>query len=323
MKKKLLSMVVAVAMVVSCVCEASAAFVDESATNGEGRIDNVLTTATVATVNEYDYIEQLEESTYEELGDLGITAQEAESIVSEFKHALSERASLSDDELKAYGYNNTEIEILHDYANGQELSAAQLRAVSSTCSGEIKCYSVTTKTAKFGYKWTWNRCPVLTLSDASAMRWIAYDSTESDIGVQQTSSSMKIDYYYKGNAAGEGGKMFDMNGTNEPNLDFNTLNMQFPVGLSHSSPSGIIFDCYAKTGEVTVSIKVPAKSEQSIRYIFVAGLYGHTLVGVGSPCVSYSNGAVGIAFTGQTNTDSIASRKATLSEGSNKVDYWG
>lgn len=47
MKNKLLSIVVAVAMMVSCVCEASAAFVndtiiDGSPTSGEGRIDNVL-----------------------------------------------------------------------------------------------------------------------------------------------------------------------------------------------------------------------------------------------------------------------------------------
>lgn len=316
MKKKLLSIIVAVAMMVSCVCEARAAFVDEfsanveksdtivagTLTNDEGRIDDALTTAVF---NEYEYIEQLEESTDEELGDLGITTKEAESIVSEFRYALLERASLSDMELKSYGYSDTEIELLHDYASGQELSAAELRAVSSTCTGEIKRYSVTTKAAKFGYKWTWDRCPVITLSDASAMRWIAYDSKGSDIGVQQTSYSMKIDYYYKGNAAGEGGKMFAMNGDSEPNLDFNTLNMQFPVGLSHSSPSGIIFDCYAKTGEVTVSIKVPEKSQQSISYIFVAGLYGHTLVGIGSPCVSYSSGGIGIGFTGLTTTDDL------------------
>ena len=43
MKKKLFSVVVAVAMMVSCVCEASAVFVDKSVTNGEGKIDNVLT----------------------------------------------------------------------------------------------------------------------------------------------------------------------------------------------------------------------------------------------------------------------------------------
>lgn len=43
MKKKLLSIVVTVVMMVSCVSEAGAVFVDGSATNGEGVVNNVLT----------------------------------------------------------------------------------------------------------------------------------------------------------------------------------------------------------------------------------------------------------------------------------------
>lgn len=279
---------------------------------------------TMASFNEYDYIELLEESTSEDLDDIGITMQEAENIISEFENALFERASLPESDLRAYGYNDSEIELLHAYANGQELSTAELRAVSSTCTGEISRGYVTATTANFTYKWTWDRCPVITLSDASAMKWIAYDSNDQEIGVQQTSVRMNVHYYYKGNAAMEGGKMFDMDGENEPNLDFNVLNMKFPVSLAYSSQSGIIFDCYSKTGEVTVSVKIPDGStqNQSIHHIFIAGLYGHTLVGIGSPSVSISAGSIGISFTGNTSIDSIASRRATIYRDKTTVEYW-
>lgn len=57
-------------------------------------------------------------------------------------------------------------------------------------------------------------------------------------------------------------------------------------------------------------------------HIFVGGLYGHTLVGIGSPSVSVSAGSIGISFTGNTSTDPIASRKATIYRATTGVEYW-
>ena len=274
--------------------------------------------------NEYSYIQTLQSSSVEELESLGVSPQEAQKTISEYERSLFERAQLSDSELRAYGYDNAEIELFHAYADGQVLSYEQLYSLGSTCYADIVRESCSPTTATFSYVFTWNRCPIMTLSDSAAMRWIVYDENGEEIGVQQTSSSMIIEYHFKGNAASDGSDALahlDF-GTNEPNLDFNTLNMQFDVYQPHISENGSIFDCYAKRGTVKVSIKVPNGINQTIHHIFVGGLYGHTLIGIGSPAVSVTPDSIGISFTGNTSIDSIASRKATIYRTSAVVEYW-
>lgn len=272
--------------------------------------------------NEYDYIQTIRQSNSQELEALGLNTQKAEEIVCEFEEALAVRASLSDEQLTAYGYDDFEIELFHKYVNGEELSSNELKALSSTCTGDITCQWITPRAAQFTYTWTWNRCPIVTLSDCSALRWIAYNDESIEIGVEQTSSSMNIQYYTTGNAAGDGAFAYTQNGSNEPNLDFNTLNMQFLEFGSMVAPSGMIFDCYAKIGKVSVAIKIPTGVDQTIDHIFVAGLYGHTLIGVGSPSVSVSPGSCAISFSANTSVDAIAPCRGTITQGSTTIKYW-
>ena len=274
--------------------------------------------------NEYDYVELLQTSSPQELEEKGLSEQETTAIISNFESALLNRASLSDSELRAYGYNNSEISLFHALANGETLSSEELRALGSTCNGSITRHSCNTKTAEFSYTFTWNRCPLITLSDSAAMRWIAYSSDGGEIGVEQVSHSLTLEYHFQGNAASSGPAFAHYGSpTIEPNLDFNTINMQFPVYQTHlSSGTGIIFDCYARTGTIRVSIRVPNNVSKNSNHIFVGGLYGHTLVGVGSPSVSVSTGSIGISFTGNTSIDPIASRKATIYRATPVVDYW-
>lgn len=279
----------------------------------------------IESFNEYDYIEMLQESSPRELMELGLSDQEAAETIAAFESALFERALLPDAELRAYGYDDSEIALLRAYANGQVLSSEELQSLGSTCTGKLRRLSCSTTTASFSYTWTWDRCPIVTLSDSAALRWIAYDADGGEIGVEQSSSSMNVDYYYMDKTTSDSSTtvVFSFPGTNEPNLDFNTLNMQFPVYRTYtSSGTGIIFDCYAKSGTVQVKIKVPAGVNQTIHHIFVAGLYGHTLVGVGSPSVSVSKGSVNIGFTGNTSIDSIGFARGTISRTSTIIDEW-
>lgn len=280
-------------------------------------------TIQVVSTNEYDYIELLQTSTPQELEEIGISEQEAITIISSFEDALLERASLSDSELEAYGYDDSEIALFHALAAGETLSPAELRSLGSTCEGTITRHFLTLTSAKFSYTFTWDRSPYIMLSDSAAMRWIAYDSSDREIGVEQVSSSMLVEYHYY-SPTSDGSPAFSHHGypSNQPNLDFNTLNMQFPVYQAEGSPSGIIFDTYAKTGTVTVTVEVPLGSTAELHHIFIGGLYGHTLVGIGSPSVSVSAGSIAISFTGNTSTDPIASRKATISRETTGVEYW-
>ena len=275
--------------------------------------------------NEYEYIEMLQNSSPRELEDLGISEQDAAAVITAFEEALLERSLLPDSELRAYGYNNYEISLFHNYANGQVLSSSELQALGSTCSGVITRHSCSGKSATFSYTFTWDRYPLVGLDDSAALHWIAYDNDGHEIGVEQSSMSMTVKYYRKTHNTGESpsGYVYDDVGTSEKHLDFNTLNMQFPVNQSYASEnSGIIFDTYAKTGTVRVSIRVPSGVSANIDCIFVAGLYGHTVVGIGAPSVSVSKGSFGISFTGNTSMDELADRKATIYRNSTSVEYW-
>lgn len=274
--------------------------------------------------NEYDYIQIIKESTPQELATLGVSEQEATEIISSFEDALSARASLSETELRGYGYDESEIALLHAYANGETLSPSQLRDLGSNCEGTITLNNVSANSASFSYTFTWDRCPIQTLSDSAAMRWIAYDADDHEIGVEQDPFSMTVGYYYvdKTSADPSSTLVFLYPGTNEPNLDFNTLNMQFPVHKTHTGSSGIISDCYAKTGTVNVTISTPSGIDQAIHHIFVGGLYGHTIWGVGSPSVNVGQGTINISFTGNTSIDPIASKRGTIYRASSTIEYW-
>lgn len=323
--KKFFSLVLAVLISMSYCVSAFAVDSDqivsfESAQEAANDFSNIQ----VESFNEYDYIDILQRSTPKKLEELGISVQEAASVVSEFENALLERALLSDSELRGYGYDDSEIGLFRAYSNGQMLSSAQLRSLGSTCSATITRSSVSLKSATFSYTYTWNRCPIVTLSDSAAMKWIAYDNAGGTIGVEQTSYSMTIDYYHmdKNTSGSSSTPVFLGIGTNEPNLDFDVLNMQFPVYRTFTASNGISSDCYAKTGTVQVSVRVPSGNNQSIHHIFVGGLYGHTLAGIGSPNVSVGKGSINIGFSGNASVDSIASRKATIYYASTNVEYW-
>ncbi len=146
--------------------------------------------------NEYDYIERIQESSPKELEEVGLSVQEAQVIISEFYNALSERAALSDDELHAYGYSDHQIDLLHSFAAGQTLSSSELRSLGATCNGEIVRTYCIGKSARFSYTFTWQSCPIMTLSDSAAMRWIAYDDNGNTIGVEQSSRSISVEYHF-------------------------------------------------------------------------------------------------------------------------------
>ena len=276
-------------------------------------------------VNEYDYIDMLQNSSPQELEEIGLSEFEAMEIVSNFENALLNRASLSDSTLAAYGYNDSEIALFHRLAAGESLSSVEPQSLGSTCTGSITRHSCYLKSAEFSYTFTWNRCPIATNSDAAALRWIAYDSSDSEIGVSQKSSSLTVEYHFTGNAGSDGSPAFAHYGTPtyEAQSDFNTINMQFPVAQTHLvSGTGMILDCYAKTGTVRVSVKVPNGVTGNIHHIFVGGLYGHSVLGVVSPSISVSKGSIGISFTGGVTVDHIADRKATIYYSSETVEYW-
>ena len=263
----------------------------------------------VQTFNEYDYITMLQESPVDKLEAMGLTNDDVNSIVAEFEDALDRRAALSDSSLENLGYSSREISLLRAYASGSDLSDAELQAVTGTCTGYLAKEFCNGSSASFNYSWQWDHCPMMTFSDSAAMRWIAYDSSGHELGIIQTDVS-GIVYYWNGDI-----KHHSWPATQEPNLDFNSVNMQFTVKQTLTGSSGITIDYYAKTGTVTVEVELDENVDNEINYILVAGLYGHTTVGVGSPSIGVGiPGSVSISFSGNTSIDATGARKAKITQ---------
>lgn len=270
--------------------------------------------------NEYDYIVSLQEASPQKLMSSGLTQQTANSIVSQFEAALTQRAALPEDQLKGLGYNDEEIAILRAYLNGASLSDSQLRAITGTCTGSFNCTSFTSRAATFSYTWEWDHCPVMTFSDSAALRWFAYDVNSNEIGVIQKSVTTRVNYYFK--PIGSVGTLaYSVPATLEPNLDLNTVNAQFPVAGTKVGESGIISECYAHSGTTTVSIELAKGTSSNLHHISVAGLYGHTTLGIGSPSVSVGKDSLAISFTGNVGIDPVGDRKATINN-DKSISYW-
>ena len=108
---------------------------------------------------------------------------------------------------------------------------------------------------------------------------------------------------------------FTRSGTQEPDLDFNSLNIQFDEAEKFQSSTTMTEEAYAGNGYVRVSVKVEPEVHNSISYLKVAALYGHTTVGVGSPSISLSPaGSISISFSGTSVIDSIAGDKVKITK---------
>jgi hypothetical protein len=265
-----------------------------------------------ATINEYDYVMALEDASAEELEEVGLTKEDVSTLSTEFRNSIAERAQMTDKELGDLGYNAEEVALLRDYAQGEALTTAELRAIAGECTGDIKLYNCGTKYAQFSYTWDWDHAPAISLADSAAMKWVAFDSVSKAFDVTRYDLTCKIDYYVGPQ------KFYEGTGTEEPNLDFNVVNMQFNVLKSLGDQTY----AYAKHGEVKVKVKVEEESDAIINYIKIAGLYGHTLIGAGSPTVAVGPGVgnISISLTGNTSVDNIGGRKAKIGAG-NTFEY--
>lgn len=263
------------------------------------------------TMNEYDYIAELRQANSNELADMGITRAEADIIVSEFEDALFERATLPDNKLAGMGYTADEISSFRAYAAGARLADAEIRALTGTCTGNIKVRNCGTKYATFYYTWEWDHCPLIPLSDSAAVRWLAYDTNGYEFSVIQTGLDVEIEYYWNNTL------QFTREGEEEPGLEFNTVNIQFDVTEIFYKSNTIPEEAYAKKGKITISLEVDDSVTNEINYILVAGLYGHTTIGSVYPSVSLSPGeSVSIDFSGNLAIDPVAAKKAKINRGS-------
>lgn len=242
-------------------------------------------------MNEYDYIVALQNATQEELDAMGLSRTEADTIIADFEVALQERVLLSEETLYGLGYTQDEIDALHTYNERSIMSVETMRAITGTCTGYITASYATAKEVTFKYDWVWDHAPIMKLKDSVAMCWIAYDSNGHEVDVTKTGEKCSISYYWNGSV------QFTRSGTQQPNLSFNTINVQFDESEKFQSSTTRTEEAYAGNGYLRVTVKVESGVNNSINYIKVAALYGHSILGSDAPSIGFSiPGSISISF---------------------------
>ena len=233
------------------------------------------------TVNEYDYIMGLQMTSAEQLAEENLSTEDVRRITNDFHMALKERATLSDKELRDFGYNQKEIALLKAYEQGIALTDTEYRAVTGTCTASFSLASHTPKDAIFTYTWNWDHAPLMTFNDSAAVKWMAYDSTSQNIDVNRDSISSTV-YDYNGTY-----RYGEESAKRQVNLDDNAACFQFPVVKTYIRNNQTI-QAYARTGYIDVSISVDPLSSAEMLYLKVKGLYAHSTISISSPSLAIS-----------------------------------
>lgn len=265
-------------------------------------------TAEVSTYNEYDYIMALKNAPAQQNA-----AQNNSDVAEEiraFEEAFAERAALPDETLEQLGYSSDEIHLLRRYASGEALTDSEMRAATATCTGVITKQGFSGRLVMFTYTWTWNKCPAITLKDAYAMRWRAFDSNIHDLaGIEPTAPMEAKIKYYVGQTHYE-----TINGKFQSDLDVNSVNVQLEVTRpAYYDAAGLQVNSYAKTGYVKVTVGISKPTGNEIYYMHVSALYGHTTLGASFPSLSIGYPpSIALSFSGNLVIENIAGHKVRI-----------
>lgn len=274
--------------------------------------DEVQSEFATTSINEYDYVATLDNSSSIELHEMGITEAEAQRVIEAYNDGLEERAMMSDEELYGLGYSPSDINLLRKYKATGSLTEAEQYALAASCDGYITASNMTDSQVIFKYNWEWDQSPIVVGTDAAAVQWIAYADNLESIGVRRSDSECKVTYYYgnssKGSAYGEkGDKIGDK-----------VADYTFDIGKTTTSSTGDVVYAYAKKGYIEVSLYVPGAT-RDLSYVAVGGLYGHTNVNLGpTPSVNYSAGStdLSLSFTPSWSVDETAPARVHIEQGS-------
>lgn len=244
-------------------------------------------TPTLHSFNEWDIVEDLENANDAVLLEYGVSRDDADAIVADYYRALNKRAHMTDKELYGLGYSSEQIELLHAYAQGKPLNNNEIRAVAATFSDYVFVSSVTNRKATFKYNWTWSQAPMVLLGDSAALLWKAVKTDGSEIDVIRFKRESVIYYYY-------GNTLFTTYTSAQfENIGFNGANVQIPMIYTNGD-----YDIYAKSGSITIGVKVDDSVTGNFAYVRIIGQYAHTTIGVGFPSISTSNpSTLSLSFT--------------------------
>lgn len=247
-------------------------------------------------MNELDYIKQIQSYTLEDLIEYGYTVEEAEEILNhDYNQDLIEMSKKSDKSLKEEGYSSSQIDSIKSYDGS--IDAVTYAQINDLSDAELDLYwgpTLINNTNQFNiyYDAEWTSAPIFHFKDIVAIGWVACNKSSIPISMKHKESPSCFVQYYMGNSY-LGMRDFSSSAT----YTSASATLKFPV----SDPGAISEGSYAKT--ISGSIRLETQSgSNNLSTIQIAMGYGHTVINIGSPSVSFSFPAgisVGITFSYQ------------------------
>ncbi|MEA4902921.1 hypothetical protein [Desulfitobacterium sp.] len=229
----------------------------------------------VITVNEYDYVKEIQNMSTSELKAKGLTDEEIGNLptVAEYKDKMKERSKLSKETLKDMGYSDNQVQAFTNFTGAESEVTALSATVTIDCAITTFSYSASTDRTTLSTRldWSWSSMPIIEFNDIVAIGWSS--------GFVQTSSLNSYNYlvpYYTG------GQVPRFSWKIEPGQGASSI---FPVAYGGGSPTN-----WAKTGYAVTE----AVGQGYIGVVGVNFAYGHQTITV-SPSIDW-NGTGGFQF---------------------------
>ncbi len=260
--------------------------------------------------DEAEYYEFLSNADEEMLEAEGLTSETAQILLNEYDKAIGERASLSEKELINLGYSQGDIAIIKSINVGSKLTESQLRAITATCTASISNCSMNGTYCIFHYVWNWNNCPVVTLKDEVAAKWIAFNSGGIAMDSDVYSSSCYAVYYSGSTAIHTGYATKDSSNESFYALGYKFNTLYYYEGEDPEQ----VYSAYAKTGVMSLTLKTAQNS--SFDHVKVIAKYGHTTLVTSSIGFSVSNSnTLAFSFTPTIGISTTAIVRVKISYG--------
>lgn len=250
--------------------------------------------------NEFEYIEELQSYSKEELMDEGMPAEEAEEILAfDYKEALYERAQLPAEKLAALGYTEEQIQILKDFA-AQPDGDYDLAAASPTLNGRLMLLDGGSTFRTVRYAWSWSSMPFMSLTEYVGVRWQGVNSSGSTVDMTNSPNTSSATTNRVGSVTYYDVNSGEQSGTYSLSLTYDAvekrLTTNFPMAKSVGGST-----LWAKSGDITCRIQTDGVA---VSYANFQATYGHQ-VSNGTISIS-TGGAFGIAFTPTSKINSYS-----------------
>ncbi|WP_312939920.1 hypothetical protein [Oscillibacter sp.] len=281
MKKKLMSLALALAMCVSLCVPAWATDEEKQALQQIEMTPDVF--------NEYDYIVSVRKAGNIQLQSIGVPSKDIAYIKSDaIEKELQYRASLPENVLEdQYCYGNEEVSILKAYDGGRLEDRPGMRAVTATLTAGLGKLVTGPKRMGAIYAWSWDYKPVVTFTDAAAISWIGTyaNGLNNEAKVNFRESRADVHYYYSTRV--------------QPQITYSLESENPSRGCNVKIPMETYsggFPVWAKNGAIYAYIELQDSHGANFTTLSMVGAYGHYNVSVGLG-VSFPAGC-SISFSG-------------------------